>query len=109
MSLYDEAIAFKDKNGLYFHPLHDARKRISDIEHGGRRCPCRLGRRCVCDQALNDIKEHGQCACLLFVSRDYLIKWYYIDEKGRTLSEKERKLLIKKREKEKKEGAIPLE
>ena len=109
MDLYDEAIIFKDKNGLYFHPLHDAKKRISDIEWKGGHCPCRPGRQCVCDQALNDIKEKGSCACLLFDSREYLVKWCYVDEKGRFLSEKERKLLIKKREKEKKEGVVPLE
>lgn len=108
MSLYEEALKFKDKHGLFFHPLHDPKKRIKDIEKNGGRCPCRPERQCICDQAFNDCKEKGSCTCLLFVTADYLRKWCYIDEKGRVLSEKERKLLIKKREKEK-EGAIPLE
>ncbi len=97
MSLYEEAIAFKEKNGLYFHPMHDPKKRTSDIERKGRHCPCRPGNRCICDQALDDCRKNGSCACLLFVSREYLLKWCYIDEGGRALSEKERKLLIKKR------------
>lgn len=97
MSLWEDALAFKEKYGLFFHPLHDSKKRINDIERNNRRCPCDPERRCICYQALNDCKEKGTCACLLFVTRDYLVKWCYVDRKGRLLSEKERKLLIKNR------------
>jgi len=106
MSLWEETLAFKEKHGLFFHPLHNPQKRIIDIERNDRKCPCWPGRRCICDQVLNDCKEKGACACLLFVTREYLIKWCYVDRNGRVLSEKERKLLIKKREKNKNE--IPL-
>jgi hypothetical protein len=56
--------------------------------------PCCPGRRCICDQALKDCKKKGRCACLLFVTKEYLVKWCYVDGNGRVLSEKERKLLI---------------
>lgn len=97
MSLWEDALAFKAKHGLFFHPLHDSQKQINDIERKDRRCPCNPERRCICDQALNDCKEKGACACLLFVSREYLVKWCYINKGGKVLSEKERKLLIMKR------------
>jgi hypothetical protein len=102
MSLWEEALAFKEKNGLFFHPLHDSKKRFNDIEHNDRRCPCGHKRRCICDQAIEDCKEKGACACLMFVTKEYLLKWCYVDKNGRVLSEKERKLWIIEREKRKK-------
>jgi len=83
MSLWDEALAFKDKHGLYFHPLHNTKERIDEIEKNNRKCPCYpKERKCICDQALIECKTKGSCACLVFCTKEYLVKWGYIDEKA---------------------------
>lgn len=86
MGLWEEVVAFKEKYCAYFHPLHEAtvRERVRKIEKDDRRCPCCPDeRKCICPQALSELRgPKMSCHCLLFVSRQYLEEWGYIDGNG---------------------------
>ena len=94
MGLWEEVLAFKEKYCVYFHPLHDARNRVRKIEENGRRCPCLPDeRKCICNQALSELRDPKKmaCHCLLFVSRKYLEIWGYIDGDGNITKKRKKK------------------
>lgn len=109
MGLWNEVLAFKDKHGLYFHPLHDAQKRVMEIEKNNRQCLCNPDRQCICKEALQECRERGSCTCLLFCTKEYLIEFDYMDESGKMLPDKERKkrqLMKQKKKKDKRQKSL---